>query len=93
MEGFINKLIELAKGTGRNIKRGLDGTAMEEMRQAERKRNEKLINRAHPGGVPGYMRDTQATSTATSTMPMKGKRMEPSTDDYRREFRRFNKPK
>lgn len=64
MEDFINKLVALAKGTGANLKRGFDGTAMEEMRAAERERNRDLINRAEPGGVPAYMRRQQEADPA-----------------------------
>jgi len=59
MEDFINKLVEIMKGTGANMKRGLDGTAMEEMRQSARDRNADLIDNAYPGGVPKYMEDQQ----------------------------------
>lgn len=47
------------KGTGSNMKRGLDGTAMEEMRQHKRERNTEMIDNAYPGGVPGYMKDQE----------------------------------
>lgn len=64
MEDFIKKLTalagkagEVAKGTGRNMMRGLDGTAMEEMRQSEQARNAELIENAYPGGMRAYMRD------------------------------------
>jgi len=57
MENFISRLVELVKGTGANMKRGLDGTAMEEMQASERARNAELLNRAQGGGVPPGMRE------------------------------------
>lgn len=71
MEDFINKLVGLMKGTAANMKRGLDGTAMEEMQQFERDRNAKLIDNAYPGGMPQYARDNgmMGTSTPTTTAP------------------------
>ena len=83
MENFINRLVELVKGTASNMKRGLDGTAMEEMQAAERARNEALINRATPGGVPEYMRQ-QGMGTSTQSMPMRG--MRPGSKDIDTEY-------
>jgi len=70
MQDFINRLVEIMKGTGANMKRGLDGTAMEEMRQYERDRNAKLIDNAYPGGMPKYARDNgMVGSTTPKAMP------------------------
>lgn len=80
MEGFIKKLAEIyakggdiARGTAANMKRGLDGTAMEEMQAAERDRNSKMIENAYPGGMRGYMEDNgmMGTTTPTTTAPQR----------------------
>lgn len=65
MEDFIAKLVDIMKGTASNMKRGLDGTAMEEMRQYERDRNAKLIDNAYPGGMPKYARDNGMMGSST----------------------------
>ena len=75
MESFLNKLAalyakggDIAKGTMANMKRGLDGTAMEEMQAAERARNASMIENTYPGGMRAYMEDNgMGTSTPTST--------------------------
>lgn len=106
MEDFIKKLAEIygkaketAKGTGQNMMRGLDGTAMEEMRQSDRARNAKLIEESYPGGMRGYMRDngmmTEADVAAlegrATTTPAFGNQMQPQV--YSNTIRQLlNKP-
>lgn len=99
MEDFIKKLTELAskagevaKGTGRNMMRGLDGTAMEEMRQSERARNAELIEKAYPGGMRAYMRDN-GMMTEEDINPSAFPKPEPAASQYSTALRAIlNKP-